>query len=220
MAEWSLAATRREPGHPGRARRGGLVPGVLYGRGIDAEALAIDRHALLGLLHRGGAHHVIRLKVGSARERPAMIKEIQWHPVDGSIVHVDFHAISLDEAIHAEVPLRVTGEAQVARKGGVVEQERHELRVSCLPADLPESIAVDVAALEPGDVVTVGDLLLPKGVRALDGAADIVLTVALPRAAEEPAAEAGAEAAGGSAAAAEPEVVGRRARTEGERPSA
>ncbi len=217
MAEWNLAASQREPGHPGRARTGGQVPAVLYGRGIDAQALAVDRHALLGLLHRGGAHHVIRLKVGSGRERPAMIKEIQWHPVDGSIVHVDFHAISLNEAIHADVPLRLTGEAEVAKKGALIEQERHELRVSCLPGDLPEAIVVDVAALDVGEVLTVGDLTLPKGVRALDGAGDIVLSIALPRAAEEPAsAEAGAESEAAGAAA-EPEVVGRRARPEGER---
>ncbi len=195
------------------------MPAVLYGRGIDAQALAVDRHALLGLLHRGGAHHVIRIKVGSARERPAMIKEIQWHPVDGSIVHVDFHAISLNEAIHADVPLRVSGEAEVAKKGALVEQERHELRVSCLPGDLPEAIVVQVAELSPGDVVTVGDLTLPKGVRALDGAGDIVLTVAVPRAAEPAAeAEAAAEGEGGAAgsAATEPEVVGRRTRPEAE----
>jgi large subunit ribosomal protein L25 len=210
MPEWNLAATPREPGHPGRARRSGQVPAVLYGRGTATQPLAVDRHALLGLLHRGGAHHVIRLEVGGGQARPAMIKEIQWHPVDGSIVHVDFHAISLNEAIHAEVPLRVTGEGEVQKRGLMVEQERHVLHVSCLPADLPEAIVVDVAGLGAGHSLTVADVALPKGVRALDGPGDIVLTVAVPRAGEEPA-----EAA--AAAPAEPEVVGRRTRPEGER---
>jgi large subunit ribosomal protein L25 len=215
MPDWNLAAAPREPGHPGRARGIGQVPAVLYGRGIAAQALAVDRHALLGLLHRGGAHHVIRLKVGTAAAKPAMIKEIQWHPVDGSIVHIDFHAISLNEAIHADVPLRITGEGEASKKGAMVEQERHELRISCLPTDLPESITVDVSELAVGDSLTVGDIALPKGVRALDAAGDIVLTLAMPRAAEEPEEAAPAEAAAPEAT--EPEVVGRRTRPEGER---
>lgn len=210
MPEWTLAVTVREPGHPGRQRRTGQVPAVLYGRGTPSEALAVDRHALTGLLGRGGAHHVIDLDLGEKR-RPAMIKEIQWHPVDGSIVHVDFHAISLDEAIHADVPLRSAGEAEVQRRGGMIEQERHQVRVSCLPAELPEFLTVDVSAFEVGHVMTVGELVAPEGVRILDTASDIVLSVVAPRVAEEPAA-----AEPEAAASAEPESAART-RPEAER---
>ncbi|HVB10082.1 MAG TPA: 50S ribosomal protein L25 [Bacillota bacterium] len=213
MAEWNLTGSPRASGHPQRARHEGQVPAVLYGRGVASESLAIDRHALLTLLQRGGAHHVIRLKVASGQALPAMIKEIQWHPVDGTLVHVDFHAVSMSESIHAEVPLRITGDAEVHKKGAIIEQERHELAVSCLPDDLPETITVDVSGLAVGESLTVGDLPLPKGVRALDAASDLVVSVVLPRAAEEPAA---AEPAAG-ATAGEPEVVARRAKSEAER---
>jgi large subunit ribosomal protein L25 len=209
VPEWTLSARPRVPGHPGRQRRQGEVPAVLYGRGIGSRPLAVDRQALMGLLARGGSHHVIRLDI-EGQSWPAIVKELQWHPADGSLLHVDFHAVALDEVVHADVPVRVVGEAEVRRRGGVIDQERHAVRVACLPSQLPEALTVDVSGLPVGATVTVGAIAYPEGVRPLDPPGELVLSVVAPRAAELPAAEAAAQPS-------EPEVVGRRARPEGER---
>ncbi len=189
MAEtFSLTAEVREAGHPRRERAAGYVPAVMYGHGVPPRALRVEARALAALLKRGGAHHLLQLVfAGEDEGRTVVVKEIQHHPVTREVLHVDFQAVSAAERIHAEVPLHVVGEEQIARSGGVLQVMLHAVRVSCLPASLPERIEVPVAGLSIGQTLTVSELTVPEGVVVLNDPGEAVAHVLPPRtAAEEP----------------------------------
>lgn len=191
-AEFSLKASPRRPGHPRRDRAAGLVPAVVYGHGVEPAALSVDGHELGTLLSRGGARHLLTLAVeGEDAPRSVVVKEIQQHPVTRQLLHVDFQAVSVRERIHAEVPLRFIGEAEVARAGGMLEVVIHHLRISCLPADLPDHAEVDVSHIGIGQSLLVRDVPLGGSIVVLNDAEEIVAHVAAPRAAGAEAGEAG-----------------------------
>ena len=197
--DFQLHATKRTPGHANRERAQGLVPAVLYGKGLTPEALQCDAHNFGLLLAQGGAHHLLTLEVeGESQPRTVVLKEIQHHPVTRRVLHVDFQAVSASDRIHAEVPVHLVGEDQVAKSGGLLQVSLHTLRITCLPADLPEFVAADVVTLRPGDVLTVGDLVVDPRITVLNGAEEIVAGVHQPRTAqaEAPAGEAPAAPAG------------------------
>src|SRR5581483_12318487 len=99
--------------------------------------------------------------------RMALLQEVQHSPLGGAILHVDFHAISMDEKIHAEVPLEAIGMPNgVKNFGGLLEQSLRSLAVECLPKDLPDKISVDVTNLNIGDTIHVRDIAMPDGVVA------------------------------------------------------
>jgi large subunit ribosomal protein L25 len=208
MDQLALKAQPRLGGHPNRDRREGFVPAVVYDRDRTSRVLRVDQHQLLQLLSHGGRRHVIRLEVeGESAARTALVSA-------GRPLHVDVHAVSLQERVHAEVPLRLHGEEQITKVGGILQHLMNEVRVVCLPGDLPEWIEVDVSGLEIGQVLTVADLAVPAGVVLQHDPEEAVLGVVAPRLA---AAEEGAEAAEAQAAApSQPEVVGRKPREEAE----
>ena len=138
---------------------------------------------------------------------------MQHHPVTGKVLHVDLHAVAMDELLTAEANVETTGEAAgVKTGGGVLEVILRTLEIECLPADLPESITVDVSALHIGDSIHVRDLKLPKGVTVLNDADLTVVSVAAPTVVEEP--EPSTAAAG-----AQPEVINEKKPDDG-RPAA
>jgi len=184
----------------------GQIPAVLYGRGREPLSIAIDRHEFeLFSVHHGGAT-LVELKVeGEKKPVNVMVREIQRSPVKGNVLHVDFVAVSMTEAIHAAVPLHLVGDSAGVKVGGVLTVNMHELNVEALPGDLPEALEWDVAGLEMGDSLQVGDITPPKGITLLDDAEAIVASVQAPRAEEEVVEE---------AEAAEPELIGAKEETE------
>ena len=204
-----LAAERRtELGRSAvrRLKARGVVPAVIYGAKDKAEPLQISRrdiHALLS--HASGENILVELEIGGTN-RLALVQEVQHAPVGGDVLHVDFHAVSVDEVIEAEVPIEPIGMPDgVKNFGGLLEQSVRGLEVECLPKDLPDKITVDVSALNIGDSIHVRDLALPEGVRTKIQPDLTVFSVLEPAVEEEPVAEvAAAEAA---AAAAGPEVI-------------
>jgi large subunit ribosomal protein L25 len=139
----------------------------------------------------------------------AMIQEIQHSPVGGDVLHVDFHAVSMDEKIEADVPLEATGIANgVKNFGGLLEQSLRVLAVECLPRDLPDKITVDVSALNIGDSIHVRDIKLPDGVTAKTPVDLTAFSVLAPVVEEEPVAAVAETAAG-------PEVI-KEKKEEGE----
>ena len=123
-----------------------------------------------------------------ALTRTALIQEVQHHPVSGKVLHVDLHAVAMDELLTAEATVETVGEpAGVATGGGVMELILRTLEIECLPGDLPESITVDVSKLQIGESIHVRDLTLPKGVTVLNDADLPVVSVAAPTVEEEPA---------------------------------
>src|SRR2546423_3591510 len=162
------------------------------------------------LSHASGENILVELEIaGSKGTRTALFKDVQHSPVGGDVLHVDFHAISMDEKITADVPLEPVGIANgVKNFGGLLEQNLRTLAVECLPRDLPDNITVDVSALNIGDSIHVRDIKLPDGVTAKTPADLTAFSVLAPVVEEEPVA-AVAEAAAG------PEVI-KEKKEEGE----
>jgi large subunit ribosomal protein L25 len=165
-----------------RLRRGGRVPGVLYGGGGDSVSFDADARELRLALASAGA--VLDLSVDGGKATPVVLKETQRDPVRGETVHVDLLRVRLDQAIHAVVPIELTGteDAPGVKEGGVLEQITRELNVEALPTAIPESIVHDVGEMQIGDHIGLADVSIPEGVTLLDdleGA--VVATLSPPR---------------------------------------
>jgi large subunit ribosomal protein L25 len=210
-----LAAERRDA--IGRAavrklKARGVVPAVVYGGKEKPEPLQVLRRDVSVMLsHASGENILVELEIaGEKGSRTAMVQEVQHSPVGGDVLHIDFHAVSMDEKIEADVPLEPVGTANgVKNFGGLLEQSVRALTVSCLPRDLPDKITVDVSNLNIGDSIHVRDIKLPNEVVAKVQPELTVFSVLAPTVEEEPV------AAEVEAAAAGPEVI-KEKKEEGE----
>lgn len=184
-------------------RRAGLIPLVLYGEGVQEPVhLVAERGAIEKLLASHGEGSRVTLRIEGEAEHPAMIKEIQYHPVRGNVIHVDFQGISLTKKIRTELPLVLKGTPQGVKEGGVLQHQLREVEVEALPQDLPEHIVADVSGLDIGDVLFVRDLEVPPAVKVLTEGSEVIATVLAPTKEEEaaPAEASGAPAEGAQAA--------------------
>ncbi|PYK29571.1 MAG: 50S ribosomal protein L25 [Verrucomicrobia bacterium] len=183
----------------------GIVPAIVYGGKEKSQSLQVSARDINAMLsHASGENILVELEIaGGKGTKTVLLQEVQHSPVGGAILHVDFHAISMDEKIEASVPLEPTGIATgVKNSGGLLEQNVRALTIECFPKDLPDRITVDVSALNIGDSIHVRDIKLPEGVLSKVSADLTVFSVMAPVAEEEvvtPEAEA--------AAAAGPEVI-------------
>ncbi len=194
-----------------RLRRAGVVPAVLYG-GAKPESISVDPKSVLRIIHgHAGSTQLLNLTFeGGAGSRMAIIRDLQFDPVSERLLHVDLQEVTADRAITVRVAVHPVGEAVGVRdQKGILNVVLHELDVSCLPILIPERIDADVAALMIGDVLTVGNLRAPEGVRILNDPGQAVVTVAAPMAEEVVAA-----ATPAAAATAEPEVLTERKKEE------
>ena len=176
-----------------RVRARGAIPAVIYG-GKDVTAnLEVDKKDIENLLARAvGENILVQLEINDGQKttsRLSLIQEVQHHPVRGEIIHVDFHAVSMNEEIDAEVVLEPEGEpVGVKTFGGLLQQSMRLLPIRCLPQNLPEIIVVDVSGLNIGDTLHVRDIKLPSGVTAVPDEELTVFLVSEPTVAEEPVA--------------------------------
>jgi large subunit ribosomal protein L25 len=165
-----------------RLRRSGRVPGVLYGGGGDSVSFDADARELRLALARSGA--VLDLSVDGGKATPVVLKETQRDPVRGETVHIDLLRVRLDQAIHAVVPIELTGteDAPGVKEGGVLEQITRELNVEALPTAIPESIVHDVSEMQINDTLLLAALSVPAGVTLLDDLEEtVVVTLSPPR---------------------------------------
>ena len=200
MANAALTAeTGRSTGSASsrRLRAEDKIPGVLYGHGMSPIPLAVTRRELRAALSgAAGANTIIDLKVDGT-VYPAIVKEMQRHPVRRTVSHIDFQQISMTEEIVVHVPVHLTGTAKaVVAEGGLVDAAVDSIEVRTTPGNLPNEILIDVTNMTVHDIVRLGDVALPKGVVAIGDADMPVVTVLTTRAGTEaaPAAAAGGEA--------------------------
>jgi len=187
-----------------KLRARGFIPAVIYGGNDKPRPLQVSARDINAMMSQASGENVlVDLEIGGeGQSRTALVQEIQHSPVGGEIRHVDFHAISMDQMIEADVPLEAIGTAVgVKTFGGLLEQSLRALAIECLPSDLPDRITVDVSQLNIGDAIHVRDIQLPQGVTAKVQLDLTAFSVLAPAVEEEPAA---AEA---EAAAAGPEVI-------------
>jgi len=167
----------------------GIVPAVIYGAKDKAEPLQVSRRDINAMLsHASGENILVELEI-AGKSRLALVQEVQHAPLGGAILHIDFHAISMDEVIQADVPLEPTGIANgVKNMGGLLEHNLRSLAIECLPRDLPDIITVDVSALNIGDAIHVREIQLPTGVTTRVQPDLTAFSVLAPTVEEEPVA--------------------------------
>ncbi len=172
-----------------KLRNQGRVPATIYGRKAAPQNLELNARELSDLLHHSASENLLvdlSVESDARAQRLALLQDIQHHPLDGKVLHVDFHEISPDEKVTVHVPVETTGEpAGVKTGGGVLEHNLHKLKVRSLPKDLPEQILLDVTKLEIGQAIHLGEIQAPEGVEILGDKHISVVAVAAPRAEEE-----------------------------------
>jgi large subunit ribosomal protein L25 len=194
----------------------GVIPAIVYGGKEKAQALQVSaRDVNVMLSHASGENILVELEIaGEKAPRVALVQEIQHSPLGGTVLHIDFHAVSMDQKIHAEVPLEAIGIANgVKNFGGLLEQSLRNLAVECLPRDLPDKITVDVSNLNIGDAIHVRDIPMPNGVTPKVQVDLTAFSVVAPAVEEAPVAAVEGEQAG-------PEVITEKKPAEGEAPAA
>ena len=149
-----------------RLRRTGLVPGIIYGTGSDPQSISVKHNELAHQLENEAFYSSILSVEIDGKAQKVVLKDLQRHPARPFIMHLDLLRISSKEAIKMSVPLHFVGEetAPGVKEGGTASHHFTEVEVSCLPADLPEFIDVDVSAMEIGDAIHLSQIKLPEGV--------------------------------------------------------
>lgn len=188
-------------------RRSGVLPGNVYGKGLDSVSVQISTELMDKALKASTANEVIDLKIdGESVTRPVVVQKLQRHPITNGPLHAEFYQVSLTEKMHAEVPLVVIGQSEaIVTYNGVLMNALTSIMVEALPLDLPSSIEVDITPLiELEQSLHVGELPIPANVTVLTDAEVMVVKVSTPRVSLEEEGEAavaegeeGAEAAAG-----------------------
>ena len=189
-------------------RAAGRVPAVVYGRQAKPQNLEVSAKEFGDLIHHSASENLLvdlSVENDARAKRLVLVQEIQHHPLEGDVLHVDFHEVTENEKVTILVPLETAGEAAgVKNAGGVLEHVVFKLKVRALPKDLPEQIMVDVSGLELGMSIHLGDIKAPPGVEILGEKHISVISVALPRTEEE---EVAATAEGEATAAGDVEMI-------------
>lgn len=200
-----------------RYRRDGKIPAVVYGAGKENLSLVLNHHEIFHNLETEGFHSaIIKINIGKKVEQ-AILRDVQMHPFKNNVVHVDFQRVSATQKLHIAVPLHFIGEEEapgVKTEHGIMSHNVTEVDVSCLPADLPEYLEIDVSHLSVNDAVYLSEIKLPDGVEITalmhDGEDQVAASVYMPQleVEEEVEAEEGEETPEGEEAEGEGEAEG------------
>ena len=166
-----------------RLRKQGLVPGVLYGNGNPTAIVIEERKLRAALTTDSGLHAVLDVVVeGTSATHPSILKDYQRDPIRGLVSHVDLQEVRLDRPIQAAVQLHLVGaeDAPGVREGGVLSSPTTAVNVEALPMEIPESIEVDVSALEMNDTLRLADVPAVEGVTFLDDPQETVIATITP----------------------------------------
>jgi large subunit ribosomal protein L25 len=172
-----------------RLRRAGKVPAVLYGGEGGPRSITLDHQQLLTLIDKEKFYSSIISVNVDAQPQPAIIRDVQMHPARNAVVHVDLQRVVESEKLRIHLPIHFKGEAVapgVKTQGGIVSHLMQDVEISCMPADLPEFLELDLSAMNLNETLSLGDIPLPAGVTIPELAHrnPPVVSVHSPRAAE------------------------------------
>lgn len=159
-----------------KLREEGKVPGVLYGKNVDNSPILVDEKELMALL-RGNDHAVVHMKLEGEAEVPVMVEEVQRHSLNREILHVDFRQINMREPIRADVRVEFSGRPKGESKDYLLQVQKHDIEVRCLPDRLPALIEADISHLEIGNGLTAGELHMPEGVEMLTEPSEVIAVI-------------------------------------------
>ena len=189
-----------------RLRITGRTPGIVYGGTGQPQLIELDHNALWHALKKETFHSTILDMEFNANTSKVLLRDVQMHPFKQLILHADFQRVEANTRLHMKVPLHYSGEeesAAVKVDHCLVNHVMTELDISCLPADLPEFIAIDLGGLKKGASLHLKDVTLPKGVTGVTRGKEnpVLVSVVTPAAEASEAAAAEATAAAGGAPA-------------------
>ena len=180
-----IATTGRQTGSPSsrRLRAENQIPGVIYGHGMTPLSVSVDRRELrVAVSGAAGTNTVLDLTV-DGKVYPAIIKDLQRHPVRRTVTHIDFLQVNLDESITVSVPLRLEGEAtEVQNNNGLVDPAVDSIEVVTTPRSIPAEFVIDISSMTMDTVIRLGDVPMPAGVTATGDPESPVVTVLTMRA--------------------------------------
>lgn len=187
-----------------RLRNTGRTPGIVYGGTSEPQLIELDHNALWHALKKEAFHSsILDMELGGKTSQ-VLLRDVQMHPFKQLVLHIDFQRVDANTKLHMKVPVHYSGEENspaVKLDQCLINHVVTELEISCLPADLPEFIAVDLSNLKKGASLHLADINLPKGVTAVTHGKENPVLVSVVAPAEEaeaaPAAEAAAPAAKG-----------------------
>ncbi len=166
-------------------RKAGIIPVHLYGQGIDSQALQCEGKTLYRILAQSGMNTPISLTIpGQKGQKLTFVREIQWDPLRGDMLHVDFLHVDVANEITASIPIVLTGESPAVRVvfGATVVQLLRELEVRALPLDIPGEIAVNLELIQgPGDVIRVSDAHIPDNVTTITDPEELIARLEIAR---------------------------------------
>lgn len=171
--------------NPKQLRIDGKVPAVFYGKGVETTSITLDRTEFVKAYRAAGESTIVTLSV-DGKKYSVLIHSVDRHAVTETVMHVDFLVVPMDKELEVAIPLTFVGESPAAKLGATIVKVLHEVNVSALPANLPHDISVDLGKLvELHSHISVGDLIVPKNVKVLDSADEIVATAAAAQEEEE-----------------------------------
>jgi large subunit ribosomal protein L25 len=161
-----------------RSRAAGKIPAVVYGGSKESVSIEVDRKTLIDMLKgHSGENPIFLLKLGG-KERHAMIRHTQIHPLSRQVIHIDFQRVLMDQKVRVAVPIELTGTAfGVKTEAGILDFVTREVHVECLPGQIPKHFEVDVTELHIGNHIEARELQLPEGVVLLDEPDRVIVSV-------------------------------------------
>ena len=167
----------------------GMIPGIVYGKGMDAVSVSVNPKELsIAIAGEGGHNNLLTLKgVESLNGKVVIVADLLSDSLKGNPMHVDLHKIDLTEKIKVEVPINLVGTAAGVIAGGLLDIAKHFIAVECLPTQIPEHIDLDVTELTVGHSIHVGELQVPTGVKVLEDPKASVVSILGKAMEEEPA---------------------------------
>ena len=202
-----------------RLRIAGRTPGIVYGGTTEAQQIEIDHNALWHTLKKEAFHSTVLDMEIDGKVSKVLLRDVQMHPFKQLILHIDFQRVDANTKLHMKVPLHYSGDENspaVKTEGCIANHVVTEIEVMCLPADLPEFIAVDLSVLKKGASLHLADVVMPKGVTAVTHGKNnpvlvSVVVISAATAEDTPAADGAAPAAAAPTAAAAAAAAGKAA---------
>jgi len=173
---FEITVQKRDAGHAENVRDAGMIPGIVYGAGMEPVSISVEKHAFEKLYAEAGESSLIDFTVEGMEPTKVLVQDVQYDSIKDRFIHVDFRQINMGVEMHATVELRFVGEsAAVKALGGTLIRQRDEVEITCLPKDLVSHIDVDITALATfDDAIHVSDLPVPAGI-TIDADADTLI---------------------------------------------
>ena len=165
-----------------RMRSDGLLPGIIYGSDKESSIVEMNLNQVEKILKNHSSDSVlIEVDLEEEGSVRVLLKEVQYHPVTSSILHVDLQRVVAGKPIQVDVAIELNGEPEGVKSGGIIDHKIHSLSVECLPKDMIESIPVDITNLEIGDSLTVSDIIVTSKIKILSDENLQVISINAPK---------------------------------------